>query len=93
MASSILLLVAVIILADLVIITLLAFRANRTAQKVEMLCDTLEKTLNNALEEPISKVDDLHQKLTQAEDHLRTINKNIYILASQIVQQEERETD
>ena len=93
MTLYLLLLMAVIILANLILITIMALQANRAMLKIEMFCDTLEKTLHNVLEGPTSKMDDIDKKLAQTEDHLRTINKNIYILASQIVRQEEQETE
>lgn len=91
MALSILLLVALIILADLILITVLFLKAGKTVEKVEMLCDTFERTIHNALEDSTSRIEGLDKKLAEVEDHLRTINKNIYIMARQIIRHEEEQ--
>jgi ElaB/YqjD/DUF883 family membrane-anchored ribosome-binding protein len=89
MALFLLLLVALVILADLIIITALFLKADRTLHKVEMFCDTFDSVLNNVAATSDSRLDKLNEKLAEAEDHLRTISKNIYIMARRIIQEEE----
>lgn len=89
--NSILLFVTVIILANLVIITILLLKTGKAMQKVEILCDTFERTLRNTLEDSTFKMDDLKEKIDKAEDHLRTINKNIYIIARQLIRQDDEQ--
>lgn len=81
MGSSILFWVAVALLADLVLLTALLFNAAGKLAKVEMLWDVLRDS--------DSRLKGILEKLTETEDHLRTINKNVYIIARQIIQQEE----
>ncbi len=88
MALFLLLLVALVILADLIIITALFLKADRTLHKVEMFCDTFDAVLSDVAGTSDSRLDKLNEKLAEVEDHLRTISKNIYIIARQMIQEE-----
>lgn len=81
MVSSILFWVPTATLAVLVLIAVLLFRVASRLEKVEMLWDVLRDS--------DSRLKGILEKLTETEDHLRTINKNVYIIARQIIQQEE----
>lgn len=81
MVSSILFWVPTATLAALILIAVLLFRVASRLEKVEMLWDVLRDS--------DSRLKGILEKLTETEDHLRTINKNVYIIARQIIQQEE----
>ncbi len=94
MASTIILLVVILILANLLIITLLLLKTGKVTEKVEMLCDTFEKSLENGLEDSTARTRDIVERMAETEDHLRTISKNVYIIASKIVKDvEEQKSD
>jgi len=82
------LLIAAAIFANIVILTLVAMRVSRSAEKVEMFCETFEQLTRNLLEDHLAAVSKVAKDCETSEDHLKTINKNVYLMARKILGKE-----
>lgn len=87
------LLIVVAIFADIVILTIMAMRVSRGVEKIEMFCDTFEQVTKNVLEDHLNALSKVAENCKTSEDHLKTINKNIYLMARKILGKEEEDKE
>ncbi|NIN67632.1 MAG: hypothetical protein GTO63_23610 [Anaerolineae bacterium] len=84
-------LIAVAIFVDIVILTLVAMKVGRSAEKLEMFCETFEQMAKNILEEHLKAVSKISGSCEASEDHLKTINKNVYLMAKQLMGKDQKD--
>jgi len=84
----IIVLIALAIFVNIVILTLIAMRVSRSAEKLEMFSETFEKMAKNILEEHLKVLVKMAGACEASEDHLKTINKNIYLMAKKVLGKE-----
>lgn len=86
--QAILVLIAVAIFVNIVILTIVAMKVSRSAEKLEMFCETFEQMARNILEEHLKAVSKIAASCETSQDHLKTVNKNIYLMARKILGKE-----
>lgn len=89
--SSIVVLDVTILIALLGVVVLL-FRLLSTLRKLDSYCDTFEKVIQNAFEEQGQPARDISRKLDTSLDHLKTMSRNIYVMAK-VLMGERREEE
>lgn len=86
---TLLVLVLLAILVNVAILTIITMKINGGIEKIEMFCETFERMNRNLFEDQFEAVSRIEERARTNEDHLKTINKNVYLMARAIIGKEE----